>query len=64
VIYIEAPSLEFTLTARPGMFNPNMVFGPNPPRIVDFLGPAAVEVPTRKVRFLFSVHAEQHLIPA
>jgi len=45
------------------MFNPNMVFGPKPPRIVDFLGLAAVEVPTRKMRFLFSVHAEQHPIP-
>jgi hypothetical protein len=63
VILVDAPSLELTPPARNGMFNPSLVFGPKPPRIVDYLEATAVEVPTKRMRFLFSVHAEQHPIP-
>jgi len=62
VLVVKAPTLELTPAVRNGMFNPNLVFGSIPPRIMDFLGPAAVDVSTKKVRFLFSVHAEQHPI--
>ena len=64
VIFVEVPALEMTPSVRNGMFNPSLTFGPQPARIVDFLGPAAVEVSTKKMRFLFSIHAEQHAIPA
>jgi len=63
VILIEAPALELTPTARNGMFSPQVVFGPKPPRIVDFTTPAAVDFTSRRMRLLFSVHAEVHPIP-
>ena len=52
-----------TPAGRPGMFTPPIVFGPNPPRIEDFLGPAGVDLPRRRTRLLFTVHAELHPIP-
>jgi hypothetical protein len=63
VILIEAPALELTPTARNGMFNAQIVFGPRPPRVEDFLTSAAVECNSRRMRVLFSVHAEVHPIP-
>jgi hypothetical protein len=63
VIFVDAPALEQTPPSVNGMFSPSIVFGPTPPRIVDFLGPAVVEVPTKRVRFLYLVRVEQHVIP-
>jgi len=63
VILVEAPALELTPTARNGMFSPQIVFGQKPPRIADFNTPAAAEFTSRRMRLLFSVHAEVHRIP-
>jgi hypothetical protein len=63
VILTEAPALDLTPTARNGMFSPQIVFGPKPPRIADFMAPAAVDFTSRRMRLLFSVHAEVHPIP-
>jgi hypothetical protein len=63
VILVEAPALELTPTARNGMFSPQIVFGAAPPRIEDFVSPAAVEFASSRMRLLFSVHAEVHPIP-
>jgi len=53
-----------TPMVRPSMFNPRTVLGPRAPRLVDFLGPAAVELPCRTMRTVFSVHAEVLVVPA
>lgn len=63
VILTEAPAAELTPTARIGMFGPQVVFGPNAPRIADFTTAAAVEFSCPHMRFLFSIHAEVHPIP-
>lgn len=63
VIFVEATALEQTPPLANGMFNPDIAFGPTPPRIIDFLSPAVVEVPTKKMQFLFLVRAELHVIP-
>ena len=64
VLLAAVPALELTPTARNGMFKPQIVLGPTPPRIADFLSPAAVDLPRRPMRLLFSIHAEVHPIPA
>ncbi len=63
VVFSEVQALELTPAVRNGMFNPRIVFGPTPPRIADFLSPGAVDILTRRSRFLFSIHAEQHPVP-
>jgi hypothetical protein len=63
VILVEPPALELTPTARNGMFSPQIVFGAVPPRVADFVTPAAVDLASRRMRLLFSVHAEVHPIP-
>lgn len=46
--------------SRPGMFPTALVFGDAPPRIEDFLGPAAVDLPRRRTRTLYSVQVSTH----
>lgn len=64
VILAPSPAIEATPTMRNGMFSPKVVFGPAPPRVHDFISPAAVDVPTERHRFLFSIHAEIHRVRA
>lgn len=64
VILVTAPGLDATPPARAGMFNPQLIFGPMPPRLEDFLSAASVDVETQRRQFLFSIHAEVHGVPA
>lgn len=47
---------------RPGMLPAAVVFGDAAPRIEDFLGPAAVDLPLRRARTLYSVQVATHAI--
>lgn len=60
-ILISRNSAEQT-PARPGMFPPGLVFGDAPPRIEDFFGPAAVDLPRRRARTLYSVQVATYAI--
>jgi hypothetical protein len=64
VIVTTVASPDASPMARPGMFSPPIVFGPAPPRIADFLGPAAIDLPCNRIRLLFTVHAEVYPVPA
>jgi hypothetical protein len=64
VLVSTVSELGATPMLRPGMFNPRTVLGPRAPRAFDFLGPAAIELPCRVMRTVFSVHAEVLLVPA
>jgi hypothetical protein len=63
VLLKQGSRLDQTPMASPGMFSPQIVLGPTPPRIEDFLSPASVDLPRRQTRLLFTVHAELHPIP-
>jgi hypothetical protein len=64
VIIATVASPDAAPMARFGMFSPQIVFGPVPPRIADFLSPAAIDLPCNRARLLFTVHAEVHPVPA
>jgi hypothetical protein len=64
VIMVTVPSVDMAPTTRLGMFSPQAVFGPIPPRVADFLGAAAMDVPCKRMRLLFTVHAEVYAVPA
>jgi hypothetical protein len=64
VIVATVASLAAAPITRIGMFSAQTVFGPVPPRVADFLGAAALELPSKRVRLLFSVHAEVYPVPA
>jgi hypothetical protein len=48
--------------SRPGMFPPDLVLGDAGPRVEDFLGPAAIDLPRRRTRTLYSIQAATHAI--
>jgi len=62
VLLVHGTQLAHTPAARPGMFQPSLVFGDTPPRVEDFLSPAAVDLPRRRTRTLYSVHAAAYPI--
>lgn len=64
VITTTVASPDASPMVRPGMFSPQIVFGPAPPRIADFLGAAAIDLPCTRMRLLFTVHAEVYPVPA
>lgn len=64
VIIATVASPDASPMARPGMFSPQIVFGPTPPRVADFLGPAAIDLPSKRMQLLFTVHAEVYPVPA
>jgi hypothetical protein len=63
VVLLDAHTLDQTPMSRHAMFSPDVALGPTPPRIEDFASPAAVDFATRRMRLLFSVHAETHELP-
>jgi hypothetical protein len=64
VIIATVASPDASPMARRGMFSPQIVLGPAPPRVADFLGPAAIDVPCNRMRLLSTVHAEVYPVPA
>jgi hypothetical protein len=64
VIMVTVPSPVATPVTRVGMFSPQAVFGPNPPRIADFIASAAMDLPCKRMKLLFTVHAEVYPVPA
>lgn len=49
-------------TERPGRFPMAVVLGAEPPRIENFLSPAAVDLPRRRTRTLYTVQVATHAI--
>ncbi len=62
VLLLQGTQLGHTPVGRPGMFQPSLVFGDNAPRIEDFLGLAAIDLPRRRTRTLYTVHAAAYPI--
>lgn len=62
VLLLHGTAVEHTPAARPGRFPPSLVFGDAPPRIEDFFGPAAIDLPRRRTRTLYSFQAASHSI--
>lgn len=62
VLLLHGTQVEHTPALRPGRFPPSLVFGNVPPRIEDFLGPAAIDLPRRRTRTLYSFQAASHSI--
>jgi hypothetical protein len=57
-LVIEANSLAAAELVQPGFFSAERLFGPVPPLVADFLGPAAVEVPRPATRLVLTLRAE------
>ena len=62
VLLLHGTQIEHTPVVRPGRFSPSLVLGEAPPRVEDFLSPAAIDLPRRRTRTLYSFQAASHVI--